>query len=190
MAKRRAERVSAVGWLGQVLAWLVIGSVVIVLAVAVVIPRVAGATPYTILTSSMTPGMPPGTLVVVKPVSPDDISIGTVITYQLNSGDPTVVTHRVVAQGFDLAGNASFTTQGDANDSPDENPVLPVQIKGERWYSVPQLGRLTNVIDNDQRQIAVIAIVTALFGYAAIMFVGAARDRRTAHQRDKEGAAA
>ena len=190
MSRRRAERFSVTRWMGQVLAWVVIGSVVLVLAVAVVVPRIAGATPYTILTSSMTPDMPPGTLVVVKPVDPDEISIGSVITYQLKSGEPTVVTHRVVSAGFDLEGNASFTTQGDANESPDEKPVLPVQVKGELWYAVPHLGSITNVLDNDHRQIAVVAIVTGLFGYAFVMFVGAARDRRRSHQRDKEGVAA
>ena len=46
------------------------------------------------LTSSMEPGLPPGTLVIVKPIDPVDVRIGTVITYQLESGKPTVVTHR------------------------------------------------------------------------------------------------
>ncbi len=189
MSRRRAERFSIQRWFGQVLAWSVIGSVLLVLAVAVVVPRIAGATPYTILTGSMTPQMPPGTLVVVKPVHPDDISVGTVITYQLESGKPTVVTHRVVAQGFDLEGNQSFTTQGDANDTPDEKPVIPEQIRGERWYSVPHLGDISNTLNNAQRQVVLTVIVAGLLMYAATMFVGSARDRHSAPRRQKEGAA-
>jgi hypothetical protein len=50
---------------------------------------------------------------------------------QLKSGDPEIVTHRVVAQGFDSDGVLLFLTRGDANDVADEKWVQPVQIKGE-----------------------------------------------------------
>ena len=178
MSIHRVERLSIRGWLTQVVAWFVVSAVVLVLAAAVLVPRVAGATPYTILTGSMKPGMPPGTLVVVKPVDASDIGVGDVITYQLKSGDPAVVTHRVVAQGYDLKGSRIFRTQGDANDTQDEKPVRPVQIKGERWYAVPYLGYVSNLFTSGQRQAAISIIATGLFVYAAAMFVGAARDRR------------
>ena len=60
-------------FVGRTLAWLVILGAVAVLLVAVVVPRVAGATPYTVLTGSMAPAYPPGTLVVVRPVDPGDL---------------------------------------------------------------------------------------------------------------------
>lgn len=165
------------GWVGQVLAWLVILVVVAVLAVAVVIPRIAGATPYTVLTGSMQPELPPGTLVVVKPVEPEDISVGSVITYQLESGKAAVVTHRVVAQGFNGKGELQFRTQGDANDVPDEEWVRPVQIKGEEWYSVPLLGHVNNWLTGEERQVAVYVVAALLLGYAGFMVTSAARDR-------------
>lgn len=164
-------------WVGQVLAWLVILGVVAVLAVAVVVPRVAGATPYTILTGSMQPDRPPGTLVVVRPVDPDRIGIGSVITYQLESGEAAVVTHRVVAQGVSGTGETTWQTQGDANDTPDQEPVRPVQVRGEVWYSVPYLGRLTNLLSGRERQMAVYVVAALLVGYAAFMFTGALRER-------------
>ena len=88
MSTLRAEKHSILGWTGQVLAWFVIAGVLVLLTLAVLVPRVGGATPYTILTGSMEPGLPPGTLVVVKPVPADRIAIGSVITYQLDSGTP------------------------------------------------------------------------------------------------------
>ena len=165
-------------WVGRVAAWLVILGVSAVLAIAVLIPRAAGATPYVVLTGSMRPAMPPGTLVVVRPVKPAEVAVGNVITYQLRSGRPAVVTHRVVAMGFDGKGRPSFQTQGDANNAPDARWVRPVQIRGERWYAVPYLGYATNFITGEQRQIALFVIVTFLLGYAVVMFVGAFRDRR------------
>lgn len=166
------------GIVGQVGTWLVILAVSAVLAVAVAIPRIAGATPYTVLTSSMEPDLPPGTLVVVKPVDGEEVAIGDVITYQLESGESAVVTHRVVAKGVNGAGRIGFRTQGDANSTPDRDGVRPVQIKGEVWYSVPYLGYVNNLLTGQQRQLAVYAAAFGLLGYALLSFVGAARDRR------------
>lgn len=178
MARRRAEHASIHGWLTQVVAWFVIAAMALVLAVSVVLPRLANATPYTILTDSMKPGMPPGTLVVVKPVDVSAIGVGDVITYQLKSGESAVVTHRVVAQGYDATGSPIFHTQGDSNSVRDEEVVMPVQIKGKRWYAVPYVGRVTNVVTHGQREAALTIVVTGLMVYAITMFLGAAKDRR------------
>lgn len=173
---------TVVGWAGQVFAWLVILATVVVLALAVVVPRLGGATPYTILTSSMEPAMPPGTLVVARPVDPSAISVGSVITYQLESGKPTVVTHRVVGVGVDATGELRFTTQGDANNAPDAATVRPVQVRGERWYAVPVLGRLNTLLSGHERQLLVYVAAALLLGYAAWQFLGAlvVRPRRRA----------
>jgi signal peptidase len=179
MGTRRAERSSSIlRWAGQVIAWAVITAVVALLTVAVIVPRAVGATPYTIVTSSMEPSMPPGTLVVVEPVDPDEISVGDVVTYQLQSGNSTVVTHRVVSAGTTMAGEQVFQTQGDANDSPDTEPVRPVQIRGERLYFVPYVGRITSLVTSSQRDVVKTVVVLGLFGYAGSMFVGAAVQRR------------
>ena len=149
-----------------------------VVTIAVLVPRLAGATPYVVLTGSMEPQMPPGTLVVVKPVDADEITTGTVVTYQIESGKPTVVTHRVTSVGVDGKGELRFGTKGDANKEPDARQVMPVQIKGERWFYVPYLGYVTSVITGEQRQIGLATVVLGLFGYAGVMFLGAAKDRR------------
>ena len=101
------------------LAWVVILGAVGLLAAAVLVPRVAGATPYAVLTGSMQPGLPPGTLIVVRPVNDADLALGDIVTYQLESGEAPVVTHRVVAMGYDGRGELRLQTQGDANDVPD-----------------------------------------------------------------------
>ncbi len=186
MSRRRAERsISIIGWVGQVIAWSIILAVGALLVVSVLIPRIVGATPYTILTSSMEPAMPPGTLVVVKPVDTDQIGVGEVVTYQLESGQSTVVTHRVAAVGLTAKGETVFTTQGDANDVADEKPVRPVQIRGERLYFVPYIGKVTTVVTSSQRGVATVVIVLGLFGYSASMLVGAARDRRRPPTSDR-----
>jgi len=164
------------GWLGAVVLWIIILGVLSVLTIAVLVPRLAGATPYTILTGSMRPTMPPGTLIVAKPVPVERIGIGTAITYQLESGKPTVVTHRVVATGINGKSEHVFTTQGDANDVVDEKPVIPEQILGEVWYSVPYLGYVNTLITGQQRYIATIVVVSFLLLYAAYMMTSGVRE--------------
>jgi signal peptidase I len=164
------------GWVGRVLAWLVIFGIGATVLVAVLIPRIAGATPYVVLTGSMRPTMPPGSMVVVKPVPAQQLGIGHVITYQLESGKPTVVTHRIVSMGR-FRGEPIFRTQGDANDVHDQKWVRPAQIRGVRWYAVPYLGYVTSAVSAQQRNVASIVIVAFLLGYAAYMFASAGRDR-------------
>ena len=160
-----------------VVVWTVIVVALLAITVAVFIPRLVGATPYTVLTESMRPTLPPGTLVVVKPVAVDHIGIGDVVTYQLKSGQPAVVTHRVVALGFNAEHERILQTQGDANESADAKGVIAEQVRGRVWYAVPVLGGVSNVITGRQRSIATTVIVIGLVGYAVLMFAGATRDR-------------
>jgi len=163
--------------LGHVLAVVVIVGICSALALGVLVPRVGGATPFTILTGSMRPHLPPGTLVVVRPVRPSAIRVGTVITYQLRSGRPEVVTHRVVALGRAADGSVRWRTQGDANPVPDPDWVRPAQVRGALWYSVPLLGRINLWVTRDQRRTATVVVAAALLAYAAWMLLGALRDR-------------
>ncbi|WP_183092320.1 signal peptidase I [Nocardioides stalactiti] len=170
---------AALGFGRLVLAWCVILGAGSVLLAAVVVPRLVGATTYDVQTGSMRPGLPPGTLVVVRPVEPEQIGIGTVVTYQLVSGEPTVVTHRVVEVGVNhVTGDRLFRTQGDANDAVDPGLVRPVQVRGEVWYAVPYVGRLNDLFAG-RPGLPLLAVVAGLLGYAAWMFGGAARERRT-----------
>lgn len=154
-----------------------------VLVVAVLVPRLGGGTPYVILTGSMRPQMPPGTLVVDRPVDAADVVPGTVITYQLVSGKPTVVTHRVVAQGISATGERVFRTRGDANTVTDAGWVRPVQIRGSRWYAVPYLGYVTNRFSSADRRLLQTGLEIGLLGYAAAMLgsagLGAVAARRS-----------
>lgn len=173
----------ALTWVGRVLAWAVILGVVAVLLVAVLVPRVFGATPYTILTGSMRPELPPGTLVVVKPKAFEQIAVGDRVTYQLESGRSEVVTHRVVGVNVGMNGERTLRTQGDANGALDEAPVREVQVKGEVWYSVRHLGHVNSMLNGEERQMAVYMVAASLLGYAAFMLTGAVR------QRTRKGAA-
>lgn len=181
---RDATRTGSVGRrVTAVLAWSVMLAAVAVLAAAVVVPRVTGATPYTVLTGSMEPMLPPGTLVVVRPVQPEDVRIGDVVTVQLRSGESEVVTHRVSGVSLTLDGRLSFETKGDANGAPDATLRRPEQVRGVLWYSVPHLGRAGAWLSSTDRDLLTIVVAAGLGLYAASMFAAAGLGRRTGVRR-------
>jgi signal peptidase len=157
--------------------WVLLVVVVGAALAAVAVPRLAGATPYAVLTGSMQPTMPAGTLVVVRDVDAADIRTGDVITFNPRPNDPAVVTHRVVGVGFDGDGRPAFRTRGDANDAADPWTVREQQVVGERWYFVPFLGYVTDALTGRQRAAATLVVAGGLLLYALWMFAGALRDR-------------
>lgn len=134
-----------------VLAMTMFAVVVFAVIVLVVVPRATGAVPLSVLSGSMSPSIPAGSMVIVRPVDSADIDIGDVITYQLRPGDPTLVTHRVV--GITYSAEPTFITRGDANTINDRDPVTVEQIRGEVWYSVPFVGHVADRLDGSQRDL-------------------------------------
>lgn len=164
----------------RAVSWVVLLGATALVTLAVLVPRVAGATPYTVLTGSMSPAYPAGTLVVVRPVALADVRVGDVVTYQLRSGEPAVATHRVVGVGWTAGGERILTTRGDANSVADAEPVREVQLRGEVWYSVPWVGRLNVLLSPDQHQLLVQLAAGALFLYAAGVLLRGWRSRPAA----------
>lgn len=162
-------------------------TLMLAVAVAVVgVPAAVGGSAMTVLTQSMEPGLPPGTLVVVKPTPVDEIALGDVITYQIRSGEAAVVSHRVIAKTY-ADGEVLFTTQGDNNALPDAEPVREVQVRGTIWYSLPLLGWVNMLLTGQDRGIVLAVVAGGLFLYAIFTTVSAARDRA---RRNRASAAA
>ena len=147
-------------------------------ALTVVIPRLTGSVPLTILTSSMEPRLPPGTLVIVRPVAAEEIRLGAVIVYQLRSGEPETVTHRVVGITTSEDGERTFTTRGDNNPQDDPAPVRAAQVRGEVWYSLPLIGYVAVSVGGGIRSWIVVAIAVCLAAFGMFMVVSWAVDRR------------
>ncbi|MET1052125.1 MAG: signal peptidase I, partial [Mycetocola sp.] len=168
------ERTLTAGRLGGILVKVVSWAVLIVCGALIVgfvlVPRLTGSTPYTVLTGSMRPGMPPGTTVVVKPIAFSDIRVGDVITYQIESGKPDVVTHRVIGVNV-TADGVRLETQGDANPQPDPELVREEQVRGKAWYWLPVIGYVTNGVTSDTRTWLAQGLGVGLIGYAVVTLV-------------------
>ncbi|WP_127131095.1 signal peptidase I [Georgenia sp. SYP-B2076] len=168
---------------GRGILWLLLAGIIALAAVMVLIPRLMGWVPLTILTGSMEPTIPTGSQVVVETIEGDDdaalLAIGDVITFMPRPDDPTLVTHRIVGRTQSSDGAVSFTTQGDANNAADPWTLTATQIRGVVEYHVPYAGYLANALSGHQKSTGVTVAAVALFAYGAVQLVGALRARRT-----------
>lgn len=178
---RAANGRSLLHYLGVALSAALLILTLAVAVAVVALPALVGGSAMTVLTQSMEPGLPPGTLVVIKPTPVDDIAVGDVMTYQIRSGESAVVTHRVISKTY-AAGEVTFITQGDNNTAPDAAPVQEVQVRGTLWYSLPLLGWANTALNGPHRPIVVAIAVGGLFSYAAAMVIGSLRERRRQHR--------
>lgn len=87
---------------------------------------------------SMEPGIPTGSLVVVKPSA--NYSIGDVITFGADTRTQIPTTHRIIAYEADADGRSVYRTKGDANEDPDANPVQRSEVIGKVAFSLPYVG--------------------------------------------------
>lgn len=174
------------GPLRRVLTWL-LGALLVLLCllllVTVAYPKVKGYVPLTILSGSMEPTYPTGSQVFVEPVegaaeAKDKVGVGSVITFMPLPDDPTLVTHRVVEVSYGTDGEPSYTTQGDANETPDEAVVGPTQLRGVVRYHVPWVGYVASSMDAERKESVGMVLAGGLFLYAAWNVVAAVRERR------------
>ena len=147
--------------------------------VLIVVPLVTGSQTYTVLTSSMAPKYAPGTFLVVQPTPADALRAGDIITFQIESGKPTVITHRIIGISAGQNGERTFTTQGDNNAVADEFPVQEAQIRGKLMYAVPYVGFLANSLGNSDRGAIGQWAAVGLLGYGVVLLVrGALQAKR------------
>ena len=99
----------------------------------------------TVLSGSMNPTYPTGSVVYVKEVDTEDLGVGDVITYRIS--DKTLVTHRIVRLETDPDNpdQLMFRTKGDNNDDED-GLVHPSAVVGKVYFGIPLLGYIAHVM--------------------------------------------
>jgi signal peptidase I, archaeal type len=126
----------------RMLNWVVY--IILIILVAAVAPILFGFRPMVVLSPSMEPTYPVGSLIYYKNAGFDDIQIGDAITFKI--GDNSLATHRVVEVNADTQ---ELVTKGDNNPSNDPNPVAYTRVEGKTTpFAVPYLGYFTQALRN------------------------------------------
>lgn len=132
--------------------WSIVSTVlvalVVILAIALVGVRLVGIKTYAVMSGSMEPEYHTGSLLYVKSIAPEALSVGDAITFMLDEN--TVVTHRIIEVIPDTEDTTviRFVTKGDANDAPDGVPVHCKNVIGKPVFSVPYLGYFAHFVQN------------------------------------------
>jgi len=122
--------------------WLAI-SVFLVLAVWMS-TGLLGFYPTVVGSGSMQPTLNVGDVAIVIQTKPSQIKVGDIIQYWQ---DGEMKLHRVVEITESETGK-TFITKGDANPTPDPDPVFPNQIRGKLIYTIPKLGWVSITFKN------------------------------------------
>lgn len=147
--------------------------------VLVVMLTVGGWQPVVLLSDSMAPAAPAGSLLLAREVDPVDVTVDDVVTVPLPSGEGRV-THRVVEVDRD-DGVTWVRLQGDANAVPDAGRVALAGPTLRTVAVVPVLGRVVG----GGSPVLLAGIALLLVGTLGLLFVerrSAARTPVTRHE--------
>ncbi len=115
-----------------------------------------------VLSGSMTPTIPKGSLVMAEPIATKQLQVGDVLLFQAPVQGHPLVMHRIFSIS-DVKGTRVYRTKGDANAAPD---VWSLAIKqAESWrvaHALPHLGALMGWLSYPYARVAVLVIGVVL----------------------------
>lgn len=122
-------------------------------------PEILGYKFYSVLSGSMDPTIETGDLIMVKDISPEDIEVGDVITYE-SSANNKITTHRVT--NIVQEDKIKFKTKGDANNVEDTNLVEAENIKGKYVRKFHGLGYAVTYIEQNIIKILITLVILSI----------------------------
>ena len=126
---------------------------VIAMLVPVTVPHFMGYEVFNIISGSMEPEIPVGSIVYVKPADLYTISEGDIIAFNSHG---SVVVHRVVTNHLV---EENFITKGDANEKEDFEPVPYASVYGPVVKHYPILGQLMMIISNSLGKVLLFCLI-------------------------------
>ena len=127
------------------------------------VPRFFGITPDIVLSGSMEPSIPTGSICFVdRRADKYEVEVNDIISYKLSND--ALILHRVIA--FDAKGN--YITKGDANDNQD---FAPEQFVGKAMFAVPYIGYAVEALQQREALIAIATIIAMLI-FLEIVSIG------------------
>lgn len=136
------------------------------IAIALVGARLFGFRTFTVMSGSMEPDYPVGSMIYVQPVDYHNLKVGDVISYVADN-DKTIVTHRIASIEIDKKDSDvyRFKTKGDANSSPDSNLVHYKNVLGTPIITIPLIGYVAHNIQQPPGVYIMLVVGTLLLAW-------------------------
>lgn len=145
-----------------------VATVVLLLLLLPLVALVRGYQAMVVLSGSMEPTIPVGTLVLVEPVRAEQVAPGDVVTFPHPDRPGENVTHRVVKIDDGPTGRF-LRTKGDANREPDAWRVPVAGQLGRYVASVPRLGFVFRTAADPTGRMALMVLPSLLLGAMALL---------------------
>lgn len=142
---------------------------IIIICIPLTVPRLFGYEAYHVISGSMEPEIPIGSLVFIKEMEASDVEKEDVIAFYGGSSSSAIITHRVVENRVVMG---EFITKGDANEANDMNPVDYDEFIGKVVWSVPLLGTLAQFLAIGTGKwiaIGVIGVILLFYGLVSVL---------------------
>lgn len=147
--------------------------------------RIFGVEVYGVLTGSMEPAYPTGSLIYVGRTDASDLRVNDVITFSISPN--VIVTHRIVEIVPDETNPSilRYRTKGDANNDVDAGLVSASNIIGKAKFCIPQLGYVANFIQ--QPPGIYVAILVCGLMIAFVFYTDSLENKRKAAPKQSPG---
>jgi len=131
--------------LAKILYYFVLGIVVAIAIILIisVFPVPGNIQVLTVISGSMEPNIPVGSVVLIKPAN--EYKKGDVITFNTGSKSKIPTSHRIVNTAIQ-DGEIVYMTKGDANNSPDVDGIKKGDVIGKVLFHVPFVGFFVDFI--------------------------------------------
>ena len=155
------------------------GLLVVLIAAAAALavgPRFLPYQALPVLTGSMEPAIPVGSLAIDVPVRADDLVVGDVITFRHPLNPSEYVTHRIVAVETDATGRR-FVTKGDANAQPDSWRVIGTGDGLRVAVVIPAVGQAIADLARPAVRLAIFALALSIIAGLVLLEIWRPRHR-------------
>ena len=151
----------------------IIGTLILIAVIAtslpLTVPRLLGFEIYSVVSGSMEPALPMGSIVYVEHVEPETVEPDDIIAYNV---DGSIITHRVVENHFV---EGEYVTKGDANEKEDFNNVHYRDLIGRVKYHFPVIGHYLMLYSQQVTKVYLLAL--AACGVMFNMLAGSIRKK-------------
>lgn len=145
----------------------------LVFCIPLTVPRLFGYHIYSVISGSMEPSIPVGSLLYIQEAAPEALLEGEVIAFYGAGDSAAIITHRITKNRVVMG---ELVTKGDANQMPDRTPVPYGNVIGRVVRVIPKAGRMAELFTSREGKI----LAGILIGAAVLLQLLAPRleDRR------------
>ncbi len=157
---------------------------VVVLCLPLALPRLLGFEAYAIVSGSMEPQIPVGSLVYAKAMAPEEIEVGDIIVFYGGRAGEAVTTHRVVEN---RNAEKEFVTRGDANAGDDMEARPYANLIGRVEHILPHFGRLSLMMSMTSGKAGMACFLGAAFIFCILGGVMKKDDNKISEEAKETG---